>query len=168
MYGRVLNTPLISRVHYDTYSMWTQFFCKYEFVSFITAWKVSVFGVFLVRIFQHSDCIRRDTPERYSVSLRIQFKYGKIRIRKTPNADDFHVVYFCNILRNKKMSRWISYLGSIEFVFYIYSKTDYIILIKLNVAYFQIDIQSSINRTRQLGVKNSFLLHLLSMIFKKY
>ena len=28
----------------------------------ITAWKVSVFGVILVRIFSHSDWIRRDTP----------------------------------------------------------------------------------------------------------
>ena len=27
-----------------------------------TAWKVSVFGVFLVHIFPHSDCIGRDTP----------------------------------------------------------------------------------------------------------
>ena len=27
-----------------------------------TAWKVSVFGVFLVRIFPHSEWIRRDTP----------------------------------------------------------------------------------------------------------
>ena len=30
--------------------------------------------------------------ERYEVSLRIQSKYGKIRSRKTPNTDTFHVV----------------------------------------------------------------------------
>ena len=41
-----------------------------------TVWKVSVFGVFLVRIFPHSDWIRRDT-ERYG---------------KTPNTDTFHAV----------------------------------------------------------------------------
>ena len=52
----------------------------------ITAWKVSVFGVFLVRIFPHSDWIRRD------VSLLIYFECRKIRTRKTPNADTFHAV----------------------------------------------------------------------------
>ena len=51
----------------------------------ITVWKVSVSGVFLVRIFLHSDWIRRDT-------LRIQSKCGKIRARKTPNTDTFHAV----------------------------------------------------------------------------
>ena len=39
--------------------------------------KVSVFGVFLARIFPHSDWIRRDT-------LRIQSARGKMRTRKTP------------------------------------------------------------------------------------
>ena len=43
-----------------------------------TAWKVSVFGVFLVRIFPHSDWIRRDTD----VSLRIHPKCGKTRPKK--------------------------------------------------------------------------------------
>ena len=52
-----------------------------------TAWKVSVFGVFLVRIFPHSDWIRR-----YGVSFRIQSEWGKIRTRKTPNTDTFHAV----------------------------------------------------------------------------
>ena len=30
--------------------------------------------------------------ERYGVSLRIQFECGKIRTRKTPNADTFHAM----------------------------------------------------------------------------
>ena len=30
--------------------------------------------------------------ERYSVSVRIQYKYGKIRTRKTPNTNTFHAV----------------------------------------------------------------------------
>ena len=47
-----------------------------------TAWKVSVFAVILVRIFPHSDWIRRD--------LRIQFECGKIRNRITPNTDTFY------------------------------------------------------------------------------
>ena len=49
--------------------------------------KVSVFGVSLVRIFPHSD----------SVSLRIQFKCGKIRTRKTPNTDT--LLTQCNLIR---------------------------------------------------------------------
>ena len=44
----------------------------FNFVEVFTAWKVSVFGVFLVRI---------------------QFKCGKIRTRKTPNTDTFHAVF---------------------------------------------------------------------------
>ena len=30
--------------------------------------------------------------ERYSLSLRIQLKYEKIRTKKTPNTDTFHAV----------------------------------------------------------------------------
>ena len=43
-----------------------------------TLWKVSVFGVFLVRIFPH-----------FSLSLRILSECEKIRARKTPNIDTF-------------------------------------------------------------------------------
>ena len=32
------------------------------FIMKFTAWKLSIFGVFLVRISRHSDWIRRDTP----------------------------------------------------------------------------------------------------------
>ena len=46
---------------------------------------MSVFGVFLVGIFPHSDCIRR--------SLRIQSKCEKIQTRKTSNMDTFYVVF---------------------------------------------------------------------------
>ena len=44
--------------------------------------RVSVFWVFLVRIFPHSDWIRRDAKS----------ECGKIRTRKTPNMDTFHAV----------------------------------------------------------------------------
>ena len=37
---------------------------------------------FLVRIFPYSDRIRRDTPERYSVSLRTQSECGKMQTRR--------------------------------------------------------------------------------------
>ena len=62
-------------------------------VSF-TAW-VSVFEVFLFRIFSYLDWIRR-----YGVSLYIQSKYGKIptRTRKTPNTGTFHAVTSLSLL----------------------------------------------------------------------
>ena len=50
---------------------------------------MSVFRVFLVRIFPHSDWIRRDT----------QSECEKMRIRITPNTDIFYVVMFLIILR---------------------------------------------------------------------
>ena len=45
----------------------------------LTAWKVSVFGLFLVRISPNSGWIRRNT----------QTKCRKIRTKKTPNTDTF-------------------------------------------------------------------------------
>ena len=44
---------------------------------------------FLVRIFPHSDWIRRDT--KY-LSLRIQSECGKYEPEKTPYLDTFHAV----------------------------------------------------------------------------
>ena len=41
---------------------------KIPFLKGCTAWKESVFGIILVRIFLHSDWIRRDTP--YSARMR--------------------------------------------------------------------------------------------------
>ena len=63
-------------------------------ISFYTPWKHKktfgflhcvksvVFGVFLVRIFQHSDWIRRDT----------EYQCGKIRTGITLNTDTFYTV----------------------------------------------------------------------------
>ena len=45
-----------------------------------TAWKVSEFGVILVRIFPHLDWIRRHS------------ECGKVRIRRTPHTDSFYAV----------------------------------------------------------------------------
>ena len=59
-----------------------------------TVWKVSLFGVFLVRIVQHLDWIRKDTSY-----LCIQSKCGKIQTRKTPNTDSSRnvgVTSFCS------------------------------------------------------------------------
>ena len=60
-----------------------------------TGWKVSVFGVLLVRIFPYSDWIRR--------SLRIQSECGKMRTRITANTDTFHAVSFSLIGSNLKL-----------------------------------------------------------------
>ena len=76
-----------------------------------TAWKMSLFGVFLVRIFPHFG---------YSVSLQIQSKSRKIRTRKTPNTDTFHAVvlkqndsivvrifFYCDSIFNSEMNSLI-------------------------------------------------------------
>ena len=70
----------------------------------ITTWKVSIFGVFLVRIFRHGECHIRSfsaqnipifelNTEKYRVSLQIQSECEKIRSYKTPNTVTFHVVH---------------------------------------------------------------------------
>ena len=53
-----------------------------------TAWKVSKYGVFLVHFFSAFGL----NTERCGVSLRIQSKCGKVRIRKTANTGIFHAV----------------------------------------------------------------------------
>ena len=76
-----------------------------------TTWKVSIFGVFLVRIFPHLDWIRRDTsylpalsPNAGKIlrSLRIQSECGKMRTRKYPTTDTFHAVNY--LLPNRQNS----------------------------------------------------------------
>ena len=64
--------------------IWVLVELDFETSNHCIAWKVFVFGLFLIRIFQLS--------KRYSVSLRIQSKCGKIQNRKTPNTDTFHAV----------------------------------------------------------------------------
>ena len=53
-----------------------------------TTWKVSVFGVILVRIFPHSDWIWRDDPYLSIFSPNA----GKKRTRITPNTSTFYAV----------------------------------------------------------------------------
>ena len=56
---------------------------------YFTAWKVSVFGVFLIHIFPHSDWVLR-----HSFHLSVFCRNDQIRaqIRKTPNTDTFPAV----------------------------------------------------------------------------
>ena len=94
--------------------MFSFLICLYYW-NIVTEWKVYVFGVFLVRIFQHSDWMLRDTP--YSVriqfvSCRIQSECGKMRTRKTSNTDTFHAVSVKSvfkILSESKMDREVNY-----------------------------------------------------------
>ena len=65
--------PVIS-----SYTLWKH---KKTF-GFLHCVKSVVFGVFLVRIFQHSDWIRRDT----------EYQCGKIRTGITLNTDTFYTV----------------------------------------------------------------------------
>ena len=53
-----------------------------------TAWKVYIFGDFLVCIFPHSDWIRGDTSYLYVFSPNA----GKYGPEKTPNTNNFHAV----------------------------------------------------------------------------
>ena len=79
------------------YSLYPEIGLLLIFIELITAWKVFVFGVFLVRIFPHSYWIRRYT-ERYSVFLCIQSESGKIRTKKTPNTDTFYALNIATFL----------------------------------------------------------------------
>ena len=54
-----------------------------------TAWKVSVFGVILVRVFPHSKWV---SLRIQSKSFRIKSECGKIRTRITPNTGNFYAV----------------------------------------------------------------------------
>ena len=61
---------------------------EYNNMVSLTAWKMSVFRVFLARIFQHFWL----NTERYSVSPLIQSECWKIRTKKFQNMDTCHAV----------------------------------------------------------------------------
>ena len=56
------------------------FYCMLRIYKGVTAWKVSLFGVYLVRI---------------------QFEFGKIRARKTPNKDISHAVCIYDTVKHQ-------------------------------------------------------------------
>ena len=72
------------------------------FLRSIAAWKVSIYGVFVVGIFPHSDWIRRDKESLSVFNPRICSKCGKIRTRKTPNMDAFRALYIISFLLKKE------------------------------------------------------------------
>ena len=92
--------------------------CFAKIANGYNEWKVHVFGVFLVCIFPHLDWIRS-----------IQFKCRKIRISKTPIAENFHVMLKMHlspfILTNKKyimakskLNNTIVYIANTQFLAY--------------------------------------------------
>ena len=72
-----------------------------EIISRWNAWKVSKFGIFLARIFWHSDWIRRNTGE----ILLISRYYVQMRTRKTPNMDTFHAMLIVDQKLKKRIYR---------------------------------------------------------------
>ena len=62
------------------------------FVEYFTAWKVSVFGVFLVCIFPHSDWIWRNTP--YPSVFFIQCLSKPISWQNSQRKNDMCTRYF--------------------------------------------------------------------------
>ena len=72
---------------------------KCQIFPFNNAWNVSVFGVFLVRIFSHLDWIRRDIPHLSVFSPNV----GKYR----PEKHQIRILFTqCNILRS--VQQWTS------------------------------------------------------------
>ena len=99
--------------YYETASLKPWTYCW----DCITTQKVSFFEVFLVPVFPYLDWI-------YTVNLRIQFKCGKIRTKKTPNMDTFNTVYNTSIV---KLSYWRNYCSlsfdkKIIFIWFIIMK----------------------------------------------
>ena len=118
------------------------FVSEYARVLNITAWKVSVFGVILVRIFSYSHWI--------GVSLRIQSKCGKIRTRITPNTDTFYAVYapsfHCVMVLNMGVSEFLDFVLHFSIViscllkrvvsyFNVYTKLEVIVWSKIRLLY---------------------------------
>ena len=74
-------------------------------VSIIIPWYLFIYAWYFLNMYHCVKSVRiqsysgpyfpafRLNTERYFVSLRILYEYGKIRTRITPNTDTFHAVY---------------------------------------------------------------------------
>ena len=80
-------------IHLYLKKMLNSFIRAKSFAATNTAWKVSVFRVFVVCIFSHSDWIWRDTPYLSVFSPNAK-KYGS---EKTPYYDIFHTSHLLYI-----------------------------------------------------------------------
>ena len=75
-----------------------------------TAWKVSVFGVFLVRIFPHLDWIQKDPPYLSVFSLNaVKYELEKLQIQTL-----FTLCYLGWIISNLSTSRSVSFAMELE------------------------------------------------------
>ena len=101
---------LITCRHYLTVTRYTLFICVYGLrIGLFMSYLYDLFFIFIFISINtnHIHCgkgIRIQSfsgphfppfglnTEKYGVSLRIQSDYGKIRTRRTPNSDTFHVV----------------------------------------------------------------------------
>ena len=110
---------------------------------------MSVFGVILVRIFQHSDWIRRD-----SLSLHIQSECGKIVTRITPNTDTFYAVLIFTQHLQSFMTTFISISPSIHLSIYIFNDLSIYLSIFLLV---RIKFQSAIIEQPWFGMTKHFM-----------
>ena len=97
----------------DKYRVWYSIISKEN-----TAWKVSVFGVILVRIFPHFPAFGLNT-ERYvrisSYSVRMRKNVGKMWTRITPNTVSFYAVLVTRLFLNSQ--KWREKLGRIFMTF---------------------------------------------------
>ena len=109
-----------------------------------TAWKVSVFGVILVRIFPHSDWIRRDT-EYFS----IQSKWGKMQTRITPNTNTFYAVP-----------------GEKMFSSFASAETNVLILVLIFWPYFWVICQQKINTKPWVEDPRMFTIFCKKLLFE--
>ena len=91
---------LLLFVNLNTYCLFSG---VWTLIIFFTAWKVSIFGNNSGSYFPSFGL----NTERYSVSICIQFKCGKIRTRITPNTDTFYGVVVC-WKRFEEAYLWIS------------------------------------------------------------
>ena len=75
-----IQTKSLDKVHTFIYILWNYNYNPITIVMIRTAWKVSKYGVFLVRIFSYSDWIRIDSISPYSVRMRKNTEQKKLCI----------------------------------------------------------------------------------------
>ena len=81
-FGPVIGIKIWSQFQVNFFFLVKKKYEKTVTLVIFTAWKVSVFGVFLDRIFPHSDWIRRDTEYLFIFSLNAgKYQPEKLRVR---------------------------------------------------------------------------------------
>ena len=68
---------------------------KYTNIVPSTKWKVSIFGVFLIRIFPHSDWIQRNTPYLIFFGIVFFFFFTKLKKNKVESCATNFLIKLC-------------------------------------------------------------------------